>query len=78
MIQHGPVLAAERSRARDKGMDSVAVEADVELGGSDQLWNLMIGRMLQERAGQEPQIPFTMPLLISFPNMSSGASSMAT
>jgi tyrosyl-tRNA synthetase len=47
-----------------QGMDSVAVEADVELGGSDQLWNLMIGRVLQERAGQEPQIPFTMPLLI--------------
>jgi tyrosyl-tRNA synthetase len=47
-----------------QAMDSVAVEADVELGGSDQLWNLMMGRMLQERAGQEPQIPFTMPLLI--------------
>jgi len=47
-----------------QGMDSVAVEADVELGGSDQLWNLMIGRILQERAGQEPQIPLTMPLLV--------------
>ncbi|MFZ0492115.1 MAG: tyrosine--tRNA ligase [Acidimicrobiia bacterium] len=47
-----------------QGMDSVAVEADVELGGSDQLWNLMMGRVLQERAGQEAQIPFTMPLLI--------------
>jgi tyrosyl-tRNA synthetase len=47
-----------------QGMDSVAVRADIELGGSDQLWNLMIGRVLQERDGQEPQIPFTMPLLI--------------
>jgi tyrosyl-tRNA synthetase len=47
-----------------QGMDSVAVEADVELGGSDQLWNLMMGRVLQERSGQEAQIPFTMPLLI--------------
>ena len=47
-----------------QAMDSVAVEADVELGGSDQLWNLMMGRILQERAGQEAQIPFTMPLLI--------------
>jgi tyrosyl-tRNA synthetase len=47
-----------------QGMDSVAIEADVELGGSDQLWNLMMGRVLQERAGQDPQIPFTMPLLI--------------
>jgi tyrosyl-tRNA synthetase len=47
-----------------QGMDSVAVEADVELGGSDQLWNLMVGRLLQARAGQEAQIPMTMPLLI--------------
>ncbi|NOY54834.1 MAG: tyrosine--tRNA ligase [Actinobacteria bacterium] len=47
-----------------QGMDSVAVNADIELGGSDQLWNLMMGRVLQERAGQEPQIPMTMPLLV--------------
>jgi len=47
-----------------QGMDSVAVNADVELGGADQLWNLMVGRVLQERAGQVPQIPMTMPLLI--------------
>ncbi len=47
-----------------QGMDSVAVEADVELGGADQLWNLMVGRVLQERAGQDPQIPMTMPLLL--------------
>ncbi|GBD85664.1 tyrosine--tRNA ligase [bacterium BMS3Abin02] len=47
-----------------QGMDSVAVRADIELGGSDQLWNLMVGRVLQERAGQDPQIPMTMPLLV--------------
>ena len=47
-----------------QGMDSVAVEADVELGGADQLWNLMMGRVLQERHGQRPQIAMTMPLLI--------------
>lgn len=46
-----------------QGMDSVAIEADVELGGSDQLWNLMVGRVLQERYGQEPQVAFTVPLL---------------
>jgi tyrosyl-tRNA synthetase len=47
-----------------QGYDSVAVEADVELGGSDQLWNLMMGRVVQERYGQEPQVAMTMPLLI--------------
>jgi tyrosyl-tRNA synthetase len=44
--------------------DSVAVESDVELGGSDQLWNLMMGRMVQERYGQDPQVALTMPLLV--------------
>jgi tyrosyl-tRNA synthetase len=47
-----------------QGYDSVAVEADVELGGSDQLWNLMMGRVVQERYGQEPQVAMTMPLLV--------------
>ncbi len=47
-----------------QGYDSVAVEADVELGGSDQLWNLMMGRVVQERFGQEPQVALTMPLLV--------------
>ena len=46
-----------------QGYDSVAVQADIELGGSDQLWNLMMGRVVQERFGQEPQIALTMPLL---------------
>lgn len=47
-----------------QGYDSVAVKADVELGGSDQLWNLMMGRTVQERYGQEPQVALTMPLLV--------------
>jgi tyrosyl-tRNA synthetase len=47
-----------------QGYDSVAVEADVELGGSDQLWNLMMGRVIQERYGMAPQVALTMPLLI--------------
>jgi len=47
-----------------QGYDSVAVEADVELGGSDQLWNLMMGRVVQERFGQKAQVAMTMPLLI--------------
>jgi tyrosyl-tRNA synthetase len=46
-----------------QGYDSVAVEADIELGGSDQLFNLLVGRDLQKAHGQEPQVAFTMPLL---------------
>jgi tyrosyl-tRNA synthetase len=47
-----------------QGYDSVAVEADIELGGSDQLWNLMMGRIIQERYGFAPQVAITMPLLL--------------
>jgi tyrosyl-tRNA synthetase len=47
-----------------QGSDSVAVAADVELGGTDQLFNLLVGRDLQRDAGQEPQVALTMPLLV--------------
>ncbi|MBA2671700.1 MAG: tyrosine--tRNA ligase, partial [Gemmatimonadetes bacterium] len=43
--------------------DSVALNADVELGGSDQTFNLLVGRAIQERYGQEPQVCLMMPLL---------------
>ena len=46
-----------------QGYDSVAVEADVELGGTDQLFNLLVGRDLQRAFGQEPQVALTVPLL---------------
>ena len=46
-----------------QGYDSVAVEADVELGGTDQLFNLLVGRDLQRAYGQRPQIALTVPLL---------------
>jgi len=46
-----------------QGYDSVALKADVELGGTDQKFNLLVGRQLQEEAGQPPQIVLTMPLL---------------
>jgi tyrosyl-tRNA synthetase len=46
-----------------QGQDSVEIHADVELGGSEQLFNLMVGRRLQEDAGQEPQICLTLPIL---------------
>ena len=61
---HEPISVMEFMYPLLQGMDSVAVEADIELGGADQLWNLMMGRVLQERHGQRPQIAMTMPLLI--------------
>jgi tyrosyl-tRNA synthetase len=47
-----------------QGYDSVVLKADVELGGTDQTFNLLIGRHLQEQFGQEPQVILTTPLLI--------------
>ena len=46
-----------------QGYDSVALRSDVELGGTDQKFNLLVGRTLQEAHGQEPQVVLTMPLL---------------
>lgn len=46
-----------------QGYDSVAMQADVELGGTDQLFNLLMGRDLQRNRGQEPQVVITLPLL---------------
>jgi tyrosyl-tRNA synthetase len=46
-----------------QGLDSVEVQADVELGGTDQLFNNLMGRQLQERKGQAPQVVLTTPLL---------------
>ena len=46
-----------------QGYDSVALEADVEMGGTDQKFNLLVGRELQKEYGQEPQIVLTMPIL---------------
>jgi len=46
-----------------QGHDSVEIEADIELGGSEQLFNLMVGRRLQQEAGQEPQVCLTLPIL---------------
>ena len=46
-----------------QGWDSVMVAADLELGGTDQLFNLLVGRQLQEQEGQPPQLCFTLPLI---------------
>ncbi len=46
-----------------QGWDSVEIRADIELGGTEQLFNLMVGRDLQRNAGQPPQVPITLPIL---------------
>jgi tyrosyl-tRNA synthetase len=46
-----------------QGYDSVALDCDIELGGTDQLFNLLVGRDLQREYGQDPQVALTMPLL---------------
>jgi tyrosyl-tRNA synthetase len=46
-----------------QGWDSVQVEADVELGGTDQLFNILVGRDLQKEEGQSPQVAFLLPIL---------------
>ena len=58
-----PISISELMYPLMQGYDSVAVEADVELGGTDQLFNLLVGRELQAAYGQERQIGLTMPLL---------------
>ncbi len=47
-----------------QGHDSVMVRADVEIGGTDQKFNLLVGRQFQKEAGQEPQVAITLPLLV--------------
>ncbi len=63
-VQKGtPIYLHECLYPLMQGHDSVAIRADVELGGSEQLFSLMMGRKLQEDAGQEPQICLTLPIL---------------
>jgi tyrosyl-tRNA synthetase len=58
-----PIAVSELLYPLLQGQDSVEVDADVELGGTDQTFNLMMGRDLQAAAGQEPQSVLTLPLL---------------
>lgn len=61
--ENRPISLVEFMYPLLQGYDSVAVEADVELGGTDQLFNLLVGRDLQRSYGQQPQIAMTLPLL---------------
>ena len=58
-----PIAVHEMLYPLCQGYDSVAMRADVELGGTDQLFNLLVGRRLQEQSGQAPQIALTVPIL---------------
>jgi tyrosyl-tRNA synthetase len=59
-----PIAALELLYPLLQGYDSVAIEADVELGGTDQKFNLLFGRQIQSAYGQKPQSIMTMPLLV--------------
>ncbi len=59
-----PIALHELLYPLTQAYDSVALQADVELGGNDQLFNLMQGRILQEASGQKPQVVLTVPLLL--------------
>ncbi len=58
-----PIALSELLYPLLQGTDSVEVRADVELGGTDQLFNMLMGRQLQGAAGQDPQVVITTPLL---------------
>ncbi len=64
MSQGQPITIREFLYPLLQGYDSVQVKADVELGGTDQKFNLLVGRNLQRAFGQRPQIVMTMPLLV--------------
>ena len=61
-----PISVSELLYPLMQAYDSVAIEADVELGGTDQLYNLLAGRMVMEAYGLEPQVVLTTPLLLSW------------
>ncbi len=62
--KHEPISIHELLYPLTQGYDSVVMEADVELGGHDQLLNLLVGRDLMRARGMEPQIALTVPLLV--------------
>ena len=64
MAAGNPISMLEVLYSLFQGQDSVALKADVELGGTDQIFNLLVGRQLQKNNGQEPQVALTVPLLV--------------
>jgi tyrosyl-tRNA synthetase len=66
MAAQEPISVSELLYPLMQAYDSVAIEADVELGGTDQLYNLLAGREVMQAYGLEPQIALTTPLLVSW------------
>ncbi len=64
MASGSPISMLEVLYSLFQGQDSVALKADIELGGTDQIFNLLVGRQLQKNNGQEPQVAITVPLLV--------------
>jgi tyrosyl-tRNA synthetase len=62
-LEEKPIALHELLYPLAQGYDSVALEADVELGGTDQKFNLLVGRELQRSYGQEPQVVLTTPII---------------
>ena len=62
--ENSPISLLEFFYPLYQGYDSVAVKADIEIGGNDQLWNLMLGREIQKSYDLSPQIAMTFPLLV--------------
>ncbi|KLO22795.1 tyrosyl-tRNA synthetase [Marinitoga sp. 1197] len=63
LANNEPISVSEFMYPLAQAYDSVMVEADVEMGGTDQLFNLLVGRKIQEAYGQKPQIVLTMPII---------------
>ncbi|MBN3039913.1 MAG: tyrosine--tRNA ligase [Candidatus Omnitrophica bacterium] len=62
--ENRPLTILEMTYPLIQGYDSIMVKADVEFGGTDQKFNLLVGRQLQESFGQKPQLVVTMPILV--------------
>ena len=62
--KNNPISLLEFFYPLFQGYDSVAVQADIEIGGNDQLWNLMLGREIQKFYNLKPQVAVTFPLLV--------------
>jgi tyrosyl-tRNA synthetase len=72
--EQSPISVSELLYPFMQAYDSVAIHADVELGGTDQLYNLLAGREVQQAFGQEPQVALTTPLLLGSDGLKMSAS----
>jgi tyrosyl-tRNA synthetase len=74
MVEQAPISVSELLYPLMQAYDSVAVDADVELGGTDQLYNLLAGRDVMQAYGLEPQVALTTPLLLGYDGQKMSAS----